>query len=367
MEQEMEELQNSYEREIQDLKDKLEKYESLESNLLHFAEEDDPARLIDIVAQTAAHMISADTVAVPILSPDNLEIYYGHVYGRNKEKFLSIRLPIENAGLCGWVLENRESILCENLIDDPRVSKDLAKELGYTTATLAPLIARGRIMGGLSAFRGGPPFTREDRAELSRLASYAAVVIDNAHLMQELSRERKKLNTIFDEVDDGIILLSHEGVVLKANKSVENYLPLKSHELLGTSVQEFINLPPLDEVFGWNVEASPGKRCWEVKECNCPPCPMYQKDYVRCWANSEGYSCRGGSFAGNDGAKLWGQCSKCEVIDSAAAAFRRPREIKIMGRSMMAVSSIIKPESQGEMFGEVLVLSRAKTSFKESP
>jgi PAS domain-containing protein len=362
----MEEPKKSYEKEIQDLKGRLEKYESLESDLLRFAEEPDPAALIDIVAQSAARIIRADTVAVPILSPDNLEIYYGHVCGRNKEKFLSIRLPIENAGLCGWVLENRESILCENLIDDPRVLKDQAKELGYTTAVLAPLIARGRIMGGLSAFRGGPPFTREDRAELSRLAGYAAVVIDNAHLMQELSRERKKLNTIFDEVDDGIILLSHEGVVLKANKSVENYLPLKSHELLGTSVQEFMNLPPLDEVFGWNVEAPPGKRCWEVKGCNCPPCPMYQKDYVRCWANSEGYSCNGGSSSGKDGAKLWGQCSKCEVIDSAAAAFRRPREIKIMGRSMMAVSSIIKPESQGEMFGEVLVLSRAKTSSKDS-
>jgi GAF domain-containing protein len=194
---EMEELQKSYEKEIQDLKDKLEKYESLESNLLHFAEEPDPARLIDIVAQTAARMIRADTVAVPMLSPDNLEIHYGHVYGTNKEKLLSTRLPIEKAGLCGWVLENRKSILCENLIDDPRVLKDLAKELGYTTAVLAPLIARGRIMGGLSAFRGGPPFTGEDKAELARLANYAAVVIDNAHLMQELSRERKKLNTIF--------------------------------------------------------------------------------------------------------------------------------------------------------------------------
>ena len=363
----MEELQNSYEREIQDLKDKLEKNESLESNLLHFAEEPDPARLIYIVAQTAARMIRADTVAVPMLSPDNLEIHYGHVYGRNKEKFLSIRLPIEKSGLCGWVLENRKSILCENLIEDPRVSKDLAKELGYTTAALAPLIARGKIMGGLSAFRSGPAFTDEDKAELARLANYAAVVIDNAHLMQELSKERKKLNTIFDAVEDGIILLSHEGVVLKANKAVEKYLPLKSHELLGTSVQEFINLPPLDEVFGWNVAAPPGKRCWEVKECNCPTCPMYKKDYVRCWANSEGYSCRGGSFIGKDSSKLWGQCSKCEVIGSAAEAFRRPREIKIMGRPLTVVSSIIKPESQGEMFGEILVLSRAGTRFEDLP
>jgi hypothetical protein len=94
---------------------------------------------------------------------------------------------------------------------------------------------------------------------------------------------------------------------------------------------------------------------------------MYKKGYVRCWANSEGYSCRGGSFIGKDGAKLWGQCSKCEVIDSATVAFRIPREIKIMGRSLTAVSSIIKPEAQGEMFGEILVLSRAGTGFKEFP
>ncbi|MHB8173951.1 MAG: GAF domain-containing protein, partial [Nitrospirota bacterium] len=287
-----------YEVEIRRLKNELEKYGKFESNLLLFAEEPDPTKLVGLVAQTAARLIRADTVAVPLLSPDNLEVHYGHVCGRNSEKFPDSRIPIEKSGLCCWVMDNRKSILCENLIEDLRVSSDLAMELGYSTAALAPLISRGKIIGGLSAFRDGPPFTDEDRAELAKLAGYAAVAIENARFVEEILKERKRLNAIIDGMEDGIVLISHEGLILKANKAVEKYLPIKFHELVGVYVQELINYPPLDLVFAWNIPAPPGKRCWEIKDCDSQICPMHMKDFVRCWVNSGEGCCPDGNRLG---------------------------------------------------------------------
>ena len=88
--------------------------------------------------------------------------------------------------MCGWVLEHREPILSNNLYDDPRVLKETAKTLGITCATVVPLIARGNIIGGLTAFNklDGTKFTENDTADLTRLAGYAAIAIDKIALVR---------------------------------------------------------------------------------------------------------------------------------------------------------------------------------------
>ena len=358
MENEREEPDGYYKDEIRRLKKNLEKYGAYESSLRLFAEESNQARLVSLIAHTAARLVRADTVAVPLLSPDNLKVHYGHVCGKNSDKFPDTHIPVEKSGLCCWVMDHRKSILCENLVEDLRVSNDLAMELGYSTAALAPLIARGKLIGGLSAYRDGPPFTDEDRAELARLAGYAAAAIENARFIEEILKEQRRLNAVIDGMEDGIVIISHEGMVIKANKSVEKYLPLKFNELAGVYVQELINYPPFDLIFAWNIPAPPGRRCWEIKNCNSRICPMRMKDFARCWANSGEGCCPDGKQV-RDGIKIWSRCMKCEMMEVAAEIFAVPRKADMMGARLTAVTSIIKPESPDGIFEEMLVISKA--------
>ncbi len=355
---ELEEQGEYYKDEIRRLKGELENYGTYESILRLSAEEPNPSRLVSLIAHTAARLVRADTVAVPLLSPDNLKVHYGHVCGKNSERFPDEHIPVEKSGLCCWVMDHRKSILCENLMEDLRVSRDLAMELGYNTAALAPLITRGKLIGGLSAYRDGPAFTDEDRAELARLADFAATAIENARFMQEILRERKRLNAVIDGIEDGIVIISHEGMVIKANRSVEKYLPLKVNELAGIYVQELVNYPPFDLIFAWSVPAPPGKRCWEIKNCNSGICPMRLNDFARCWANSGEGCCPDGKRMG-DGIKIWSRCMKCEMMEVAAEIFAIPRKADIMGTHVAAMTSIIKPESADGIFEEMLVISKA--------
>ncbi len=329
-----------------------------EIRLRLFAEGSNPARLACVIAQTAARLIRADTVAVPLLSPDNLKIHYGHVCGRNSDKFPDAHIPVEKSGLCCWVMDNRKSILCENLAEDLRVSKDPAMKLGYNTAALAPLIAHGKVIGGLSAYRDGPPFTDADRAELDRLAGYAAAAIENARFVEEILKEQKRLNAIIDGMEHGIVIMSFDGLVLKANRSVEKYLPLKLDELAGVYVQELVTYPPLDAVFGWNIPAPPGRRCWEINNCENRICPMHMRNLARCWANSGEGCCPDGKRLGDD-LKIRNRCMKCGLMETAAEIFAIPRKVDIMGVSLTAATSIIKPESSDGIFEEMLVISKA--------
>ncbi len=329
-----------------------------EISLRLFAEGSNPARLACVIAQTAARLVRADTVAVPLLSADNLKVHYGHVCGRNSDKFPDTHIPVENSGLCCWVMDNRKSILCENLAEDIRVSKDLAMDLGYNTAALAPLIARGKVIGGLSAYRDGPPFTDADRAELDRLAGYAAAAIENARFIEDMMKEQKRLNAIIDGVEDGIVIISFEGRVLKTNRPVEKYLPLRFNELAGVYVQELASYPPLDAVFGWNTPAPPGSRCWEIKNCKSRICPMRMKNFARCWANSGEGCCPDGKRLGDE-IKIRNRCMKCELMEVAAKIFAIPRKVDVMGARLTAATSIIRPELPDGIFEEMVVISKA--------
>ncbi len=66
----------------------------------------------------------------------------------------------------------------------------LMKQLGTASVGILPLVARGRILGLLSLVRGDAtrPFDADDRALAATLVQRAAVVLDNARLLQDARR-----------------------------------------------------------------------------------------------------------------------------------------------------------------------------------
>lgn len=69
---------------------KLARYEALSLSNRLLLDESGSSRIIYIVAETAATLINAEPVAVPMLSPDSLFVQYHHVYGKHKNAFGSI-------------------------------------------------------------------------------------------------------------------------------------------------------------------------------------------------------------------------------------------------------------------------------------
>ncbi len=343
-------------QEIAALKARFERLKAFEGSLLRLAAESDPAKVLGLVAEIAASMIEAETLVIPTLSPDNLEVRYDYAYGKHKDAFLGTVFPIEDAGLCGWVLEKRRPILVNNLLEDPRVKKELARTLGINTALLVPLIARGRIIGGISAFNktDGSLFNEEDTDSLTRLANYAAIAIDNARLMEALGTEKLKLTATLDSINGGIILLTKDGTIINVNKAMEQYLPMKVKEIVGTNVQEFASIKPLVSLFDWEAKAKRGKRCWEVFACAPDGCPVYETDLLRCWSYSGGH-CRKKEYAGKEDKKIWELCAHCEVLAAAAGRLSSPREVQVMGKTLTVSSVIVIHESTKDIFGEVMV------------
>lgn len=164
----------------------------------------DIGRLYKTLAGWAINMTDAETVAIPMVGPDN-SISYAYAYGRISEEIMNIKGPSGETivgGLCEWVIKNNQSALVEDVIKDERVNSETAKRLGVTTAMVVPLCSEGRVIGGITAFNktGGGVFNEHDMRILTIFSNQAAVAIENAKLYKELKEKMDELKNTQDQL-----------------------------------------------------------------------------------------------------------------------------------------------------------------------
>jgi hypothetical protein len=152
-------------------------------------------KVLRLAAEKARELVDAETVAVPILSRDGSLITYPAASGRHARRIMGRQKPLEQSGICGWVIRERKPFYSEDIASDPRELEEVKREFNLRSAIAAPLIYGGRVFGGLTALnkRGGGAFTREDLHLLSIFASNVAVALRNASLMGEVRRYAERL------------------------------------------------------------------------------------------------------------------------------------------------------------------------------
>ena len=114
-----------------------------------------------------------------------------------------------------------------------------------------PLRARGGTIGVLHASRkmAMEPFSDRDRYQLSLLADYAAIAIENARLFAEVEEQRSKLETILIGSEDLIIVTDELGLVLLANPAAMDAFSLEMEEMIGNPLLEVAGSEALDRLF----------------------------------------------------------------------------------------------------------------------
>jgi serine phosphatase RsbU (regulator of sigma subunit) len=95
-------------------------------------------------------------------------------------------------GISGWIIANREAVLINSIMDDPRSAylQKWRKNIGALLGV--PLLSKDKILGLLYSTKPDPwSYDQFDRDLLQAFANQAAVAIDNAHLLREsLEKER---------------------------------------------------------------------------------------------------------------------------------------------------------------------------------
>jgi GAF domain-containing protein len=117
-------------------------------------------------------------------------------------------------GLAGWVAKHRKSLLVPNVNQDRRFipSGSIPMDQPYSML-LAPLVFKDRLLGVISVDKKGiGGFDKHDQRLLEMLASQAAVIYENARLLQE-SLQRVDELAVLHNVSTGMMTLDTEALL----------------------------------------------------------------------------------------------------------------------------------------------------------
>jgi len=181
--------------------------------------------LLRTVLELAAQIVDAETGSLLMLDEAAQELYFDVALGLGPDA-AKVRLKV-GQGIAGAIAKSRRAEIINDVRADSRWSPKMDEQTGFVTRSIlaAPIVLKGRLLGVVEAInkRGGA-FDEEDRGAFEAFASQAAVAIDNARLFASLREERFKLETVFAQMQDGVVLTDAAGKVLLSNLSAMRLL-----------------------------------------------------------------------------------------------------------------------------------------------
>ncbi len=187
---------------------------------------------------------------------DNLLHYragYGYLTeGRSDSSERKFTLKV-GEGLAGWVVQNRESVLANDLYDDPRWVRSTSGQ-DHRSAIVVPMQVGEDVIGVLMVFqREANSFGTEMLNLVRAIGGQVAVAINNAHLYELIRDQAERLGVmlrkeqedasrsqaILEAVADGVLVTGTDNRITFVNSSIERILAIQESHLLGNPLDAF--------------------------------------------------------------------------------------------------------------------------------
>ncbi len=148
-------------------------------------------KVFELVAERAGDLIQAETITIPVLSPDGTEYTYRAAVGAHADELKNSCIPIE-VGVCGWVLRHRKA-WWRGVLNELDEQERNRWEQDAGSLILVPLIGKRQFLGGIAGInkRGGGEFDLRDLDLLGLFAGQVSIAIENAMFFEELNAARE--------------------------------------------------------------------------------------------------------------------------------------------------------------------------------
>jgi diguanylate cyclase (GGDEF)-like protein len=158
----------------------------------------DPLSIRKKAIEAATKLLNAEAGSLLLLNSESGELFFEVALGEMGERVKSIKLA-KGLGVAGWVAENDEPVIINDVAADQRFYKGADEQSGFVTRNMVcvPVRSKERIVGvlqGINKIDGD--FDNDDMVILFALANQVAVAIENAFLYK-------------DSITDGLTGLYH--------------------------------------------------------------------------------------------------------------------------------------------------------------
>ncbi len=165
--------------------------------------------------------------------------------------FLEIpRIELEpGTGIAGWVADNRQPAIINDVYNDPRFSKNSDKTSGFHTQSMicVPLQQQDKVIGVMQAInkRNGE-FGNHDKNLLEAISGPLSAAIVNANLHENVVSEKRRIEAMFQSMSEGLLTIGSDHSITQANDSLQTLLSLENDEVVGSNVTKVIRLKDQD-------------------------------------------------------------------------------------------------------------------------
>ncbi len=151
----------------------------------------DLERVLTTTTLSVKELLGGSTAS--ILTVDGDALTFQVATGNSSAEIKPFRVPL-GQGIAGWVVEHKQSVIVDDVQNDPRFFGTLDKKTGFVTQNLiaVPLVVNDRAIGVIEVFNKPGGFTSADQELLATFASSAAFATENARLYR-LAVEKGRL------------------------------------------------------------------------------------------------------------------------------------------------------------------------------
>jgi two-component system phosphate regulon sensor histidine kinase PhoR len=202
-------------------------------------------QVLTTIVDTAVTLTGAEEGSLLILDEESGELLMRASRNFQDDFVRMFHLPV-NDTLAGEVIRKGIPVMINE--DTPQKIKT-----AYLVRTLlyVPLVVSGKVIGvlGVDNRESDQNFNQRHLTLLSTLAAYSASAIENARLYSETEVERKKLDSILTQIEDGVIVIGNDNRVVLVNPTAQVWFDLVDKDFLQKSVDEVFQHEALLEIF----------------------------------------------------------------------------------------------------------------------
>ncbi len=164
------------------------------------------------IVENAPYITRLQYCMVYLLDPARRNIISIKAPATVEKKFGKLEFPIDELVASRIAMEERRPLFIEDAESYPDIAKRVVRMLGFKSAVVLPLIARGRVLGVMWLYTTDRKikFDENDRRSATALADQAAIVIDNARIFKELEESYEKMKDLDRTKMEFFTLISHE-------------------------------------------------------------------------------------------------------------------------------------------------------------
>jgi GAF domain-containing protein len=155
--------------------------------------EENYRELLRSIVEVARAIFQAKASSIFLLDEATDELVFEAVAGQGSESLVGRRFP-SSTGIAGFVLVSRQPLVIEDVLEDPRFSRETAESTGFVPKGLmaVPLLHEERALGVLEVLDrpSEARFTLAEMELLGLFANQAAIALD---LLQRARRAQSAL------------------------------------------------------------------------------------------------------------------------------------------------------------------------------